>query len=64
MKDERRFKEVIRTIKGAEKDKDKFLRASRLSRHDRKPMGFETMLLLVIFGTVWLGMILFFLGTL
>ncbi len=64
MKDERRFKEVIRTIKGAEKDKDKFLRASRLSRHGRKPMEFETMLLLAMFGTVWLGMILFFLGTL
>ncbi|MCI8516820.1 MAG: hypothetical protein HFG75_08135 [Hungatella sp.] len=38
MKDERNFKEVIHTIKGAEKDKDKFLRASRLSRNERKPM--------------------------
>ena len=51
MKDERRFKEVIRTIKGAEKDKDKFLRASRLSRTERKPMEFETMLLLAMFVT-------------
>ena len=64
MKDERRFKEVIRTIKGTEKDNDRFLRASRLSRNERKPMEFETMLLLAMFGTVWLGMILFFLGTL
>lgn len=64
MKDERRFKDVIHTIKGAEKDKDKFLKASRLGRHERKPMEFETMLLLAMFGTVWLGMILFFLGTL
>lgn len=64
MKDERKFKEVIHTIKGAEKDKDKFIRASRLDRHERKPMEFETMLLLAMFGTIWLGMILFFLGTL
>ena len=34
MKDERKFKEVIHTIKGAEKDKDKFLKASRLERHE------------------------------
>ena len=64
MKDKRKFEEVIRTIKGAEKDKDKFLRASRLSRREKKPMEFETMLLLAMFGTVWLGMILFFLSTL
>ena len=37
MKDERKFKEVIHTIKGAEKDKDKFLKASRLERHEGKP---------------------------
>ena len=37
MKDERKFKEVIHTIEGAEKDKDKFLTASRLERHERKP---------------------------
>lgn len=34
MKDERGFKEVIHNIKGAEKDKEKFLKASRLDRHD------------------------------
>ena len=63
MKDNRTFKDVIRTIKGTEKDKDKFLKASRLSRHERPQMDFETMLMLMTFGTMWLGMILFFLGT-
>lgn len=64
MKDNRKFKEVIQTIEGAEQDKDKFLKASRLSRHERKPMEFETVLMLATFGTIWLGMILFFIGTL
>ena len=41
MKDERKFKEVIHTIKSAEKDRDKFLKASRLERRERKPMDFE-----------------------
>ncbi len=30
MRDERKFKEVIHTIKGAEKDKDKFCKAARI----------------------------------
>lgn len=64
MKDERKFKEVMSTIKGAEKDKDKFLRASRLSRHEKPPMEFETALMLMVFITIWLGMIMFFIGTL
>lgn len=64
MKDERKFKDVIHTIKGAGKDKDKFLKASRLERRERKPMEFETMLMLAMFGTIWLAMILFFIGTL
>lgn len=38
MKDERRFKEVIHTIKGAEKDKDKFCKAARI---ERQPMSDE-----------------------
>jgi len=63
MKDERKFKEVVHTIKGAEKDKDKFLKASRLERRERKPMEFEDVLLLCFFITVWLGMILLFIGT-
>lgn len=38
MKDERKFKEVIHTIEGAEKDKDKFCKAARI---ERQPMDFE-----------------------
>lgn len=38
MKDERKFKEVIHTIKGAEKDKDKFCKAARI---ERQPMSYE-----------------------
>lgn len=64
MKDERKFKEVMSTIKGAEKDKNKFLKVSRLSRQERKPMEFETILMLLTFGTIWMGMILLFIGTL
>lgn len=65
MKDERKFKEVIHTIKGAEKDKDKFLKASRLERRERKPMEFDScdLMAVLVFVTMWLGMILFFIGT-
>lgn len=66
MKDERKFKEVIRTIKGAEKDKDKFLKASRLERHEGKPrFNFDSddLIALMAFATIWLMMILFFIGT-
>ena len=65
MKDERKFKEVIHAIKGAEKDKDKFLKASRLERHERKPsFSFDSddLVALMAFGTVWLLMILMFVG--
>lgn len=64
MKDERKFKEVIRAIKDTEKDKDKFLKVSHLERRERKPMEFETVMVLAMFGTIWLGMILFFISTL
>ena len=37
-RDERKFKEVIHTIKGAEKDKDKFCKAARI---ERQPMSNE-----------------------
>lgn len=54
MKDERRFKDVIRSIKSIEKDKDKFLRDSRLSRHEEPRMSEETIfamfVLLLVFG--------------
>lgn len=66
MRDDRRFKEVIHTIKDAEKDKDKFLKASRLERHERKPrIEFDScdLMAVLVFVTMWLGMILFFIGT-
>lgn len=63
MRDNRRFKDVIHTIKGAEKDKDKFLKASRLERHEGKPrFDSDDLIALMAFGTIWLMMILFFIG--
>ncbi len=65
MKDERKFKEVIHTIKGAEKDKDKFLKASRLERQEGKTrFSFDSddLIALMAFATIWLMMILFFIG--
>lgn len=54
MKDERKFKEVVHTIKNAEKDKDKFLKAARLSRHEEPRLSEETIfamfVLLLVFG--------------
>lgn len=54
MKDERKFKEVIHTIKGAEKDKDKFCKAARLSRNEESRLSEETIfamfVLLLVFG--------------
>lgn len=38
MRDNRRFKDVIRTIKSMEKDKDKFCKAARI---ERQPMSDE-----------------------
>lgn len=64
MKDERKFKEVIHTIKNTEKDKDKFLRASRLQRYEGNPRFDSCDLIAVLaFATIWLMMILFFIGT-
>ena len=63
MKDERKFKEVVHTIKGAEKDKDKFLKASRLERHEGKTsFDSDDLIALMAFATIWLMMILFFIG--
>ena len=65
MNDERKFKEVSHTIKGAEKDKDKFLKASRLERHEGKTrFSFDSddLIALMAFATIWLMMILFFIG--
>ncbi len=57
MKDERKFKEVIHTIKGAEKDKDKFCRAARI---ERQPMSDARFKMVWEYSLTALGMILFF----
>lgn len=58
MRDERKFKEVIHTIKGAEKDKDKFCKAARI---ERQPMSDEQLKMILESGLIALGMILIFL---
>ena len=58
MKDERKFKEVIDTIKGAEKDKDKFCKAARI---ERQPMSDAQLKMILESGLIALGMILVFL---
>ena len=64
MKDERRFKDVIHTIENAERDKDKFLKASRLSRNEKPRREIDDCVLVavLIFVTIWLMMILVFIG--
>ena len=57
MKDERKFKEVIHIIKGAEKDKDKFCRAARI---ERQPMSDKRLEMLLNYIAAYLGMILVF----
>lgn len=57
MKDERKFKEVIYTIKGAEKDKDKFCKAARINRQSMRKDQLEMILNYI---AVYLGMILIF----
>ncbi|MDE6055597.1 MAG: hypothetical protein K2G55_17985 [Lachnospiraceae bacterium] len=57
MKDERKFKEVIHTIKGAEKDKDKFCKAARI---ERQPMSKEQLEMILNYIAAYLGMILMF----
>ncbi len=56
MKDERKFKEVIHTIKGAEKDKDKFCKVARI---ERQPMSDKRLEMILGYATLMLGMILF-----
>lgn len=57
MKDERKFREVIHTIKGAEKDKDKFCKVARI---ERRPMSRERLEMILNYVAVYLGMILVF----
>ena len=67
-KDERKFKEVIHTIKGAEKDKDKFCKAARI---ERQPMSFERYkftlyfvagMVAMVMGFVAVYMVIYFAG--
>lgn len=58
MRDDRRFKEVIHTIRDAEKDKDKFCKAARI---ERQPMNNEQLKMILESGLIALGMILIFL---
>lgn len=57
MKDERKFKEVIHTIKGVEKDKDKFCKAARI---ERQPMSKEKLEMILTYIAGYLAMILGF----
>lgn len=57
MKDERKFKEVIYTIKGAEKDKDKFCKAARINRQS---MSKDQLEMILSYIAAYLGMILIF----
>ncbi len=57
-KDERKFREVVTTIKGAEKDKDKFCKAARI---ERQPMSKEKLEMILGYVTFNLGMVLIFL---
>lgn len=58
MKDNRRFKDVIRTVKEVEKDKDKFCKAARI---ERQPMSDERLKMILEYIAGYLGMILIFL---
>ena len=69
MKDERGFKEVIHTIKDAEKDKDKVCKAARI---ERQPMSKDMLAMILnyvvgtiamLLGFVALFMIIYFMGT-
>ncbi|MBD5521210.1 MAG: hypothetical protein HDR03_08335 [Lachnospiraceae bacterium] len=69
MKDERKFKEVIHTIKGAEKDKDKFCKVARIERQPMSDKRFIALLnyavgtIAMIMGFAALYMIIYFMGT-
>ena len=68
MKDDRKFKEVIHTIKGAEKDKDKFCKAARIERQPMSDARLVTLLnyavgtLAMVMGFAALYMIIYFAG--
>lgn len=57
MKDNREFKTVVKTIKGAEKDVDKVLKAARLNRVESGRMSSEDLETILNFALSALGMI-------
>ena len=69
MKDERKFKEVIHGIKGAEKDKDRFCKAARIDREPMSDKRLVTLLnyavgtLAMVMGFAALYMVIYFMGT-
>lgn len=68
MKDERGFKEVIHTIKGAEKDKDKFCKAARIERQPMSDERFKFLcyfvagMVAMVMGFVAIYMVIYFAG--
>lgn len=57
MKDERKFKEVIHTVKDSEKIKDKFCKAARI---ERQPISDKQLEMILTYAAGYLGMILLF----
>ena len=55
--DQRRFEDVIKAVKRSERDKDRFLKASRL---ERQPMSRDCLELILDRVALYLGMILMF----
>lgn len=53
-KDQRKFDQVLRGIRGAEKDVDKVLKAARMRRYERSSFWEGTGFVEVIFGAVML----------
>lgn len=65
------FKEAVKQIAKSEKNVDKVLKAGRLDRHERQPMGFEQYkftlyfiagMAAMIMGFIALYMVIYFAG--
>lgn len=57
MEDNREFKTVVKTIKGAEKDVDKVLKAARLNRVEKGKMSGRDLEMILNFALSALGII-------
>lgn len=66
------FDETVKDIEESEKNVDKVLKAGRLERHERPPMGKETIAMILnyavgtlamVLGFAALYMIIYFMGT-